>query len=161
MKKNCFGLIVLIITGMIACNNGDKKSDRPGGTHKKPKTSVDSLLLQIDDGHINGMSKIGTLHNAKKTIRALIDSIARKPAGAKQKAAAYLASLNAVIKEIDTADYAMEKWMPEYYNNTDTLADNINERIKYLNSEKIKINKIKEAILTSLLKADSLLKVKF
>jgi Fe2+ or Zn2+ uptake regulation protein len=44
--------------------------------------------------------------------------------------------------------------------NVDSAIDNAKERIKYLEEEKLKVTKVKEAILSSLQKADSLLKVK-
>ena len=164
MNKISFGIGVLFITSIIACNGGDKKQEIqviPANHDKKPKTLVDSLLKYIDDGHLTGMSKMSSLHKAKKEVQAVFDSIGKLPAGAQQKAAKFRASLNAVIKDIENADAGMEIWMPEYFENTDTLADNVSERIKYLNTEKIKVDKIKDAILTSLQKADSLLKAKF
>jgi hypothetical protein len=44
--------------------------------------------------------------------------------------------------------------------NVDSAIDNAKERVKYLEDEKLKVTKVKEAILNSLQKADSLLKVK-
>ena len=164
MNKKIFGIVVILITGMVGCKNGDKKQEVPvisGYPDKKPKTLIDSLLKYIDDGHIVGMSKMGSLHKAKKEVQGVIDSIDKLPSGAQQKAAKFKASLNSVIKDIENADAGMEKWMPAYFENTDTLADNVSERIKYLNTEKIKVDKIKDEILTSLQKADSLLKAKF
>ena len=161
MNKKNWGLAVVLISGMMACNNADKKHDGRNGSGDKPKTPVDSLLQYIDNGHIAGMSRMGKLHNTKKAVQAVIDSMAKLPVAAQQTASSYITSLHAVIKDLDNADSEMEKWMPEYYENPDTLADNVSERIKYLNTEKIKVDKIKEAILTSLQKADSLLKAKF
>ena len=43
----------------------------------------------------------------------------------------------------------------------DSAIDNLEQRIKYLTDEKMKVGKMKEAILTSMQKADSLLKVRF
>jgi len=37
----------------------------------------------------------------------------------------------------------------------------VEERVRYLSSEKLKVGKVKEAILNSLQKADSLIKEKF
>jgi hypothetical protein len=44
--------------------------------------------------------------------------------------------------------------------NVDSAIDNAKERVRYLEDEKLKVNKVKDAILNSLQKADSLLKVK-
>jgi transcriptional regulator NrdR family protein len=43
----------------------------------------------------------------------------------------------------------------------DSAVSNIEQRIKYLTEEKLRVSKVKEAILNSLQKADSLLKAKF
>jgi hypothetical protein len=149
-------IIVMLIT---ACNNANKKHDGHPGTGKAPKTLTDSLLKDIDEGHILGMSKIGKLHNTKKAVLRVIDSIGTLPAKAQQTFAPYVAQLNEVIKDLDYADFAMDKWMTEY--TEDSAAGDAGKHNKYLAEEKIKVDKMKEAILSSIQKADSLLKVKF
>lgn len=144
-----------------ACKSGDKKSeghDDHGTNGDAPQTLTDSLLKDIDDGHIVGMSKIGKLHNAQKEVQRLIDSIGQLPAAAKQKSAAYLAGLEKAVKDIQYADFAMEKWMMEY--DEDSAKDNAEQRLVYLKTEKEKVDKMKAAILGSLQQADSLLKIK-
>lgn len=158
MKR--FFLPVVVVMFIAACNN-DKKHAGHNSPGDEPKTLTDSLMKEIDDGHIVGMSKMGKLHNTQKDVQRVIDSIGKLPAAAQQAAASYTEGLKSVIKDLEYANFAMDKWMPEYYANTDTLSDNNSERIKYLEREKIKVTKLKEAILTSLQKADSLLKAKF
>ena len=104
-----------------------------------------------------GMSKIGKLHNTQKEVQRIIDSIGKLPA-AQQTVASYATSLKAVAKDLEYADFAMDKWMTEF--EMDSAINNIEQRIKYLADEKMKVGKMKEALLTSLQKADSLLKVK-
>jgi len=53
----------------------------------------------------------------------------------------------------------MENWMDEF--NMDSAVNNVEQRIKYLSEEKLKVSNVKENILTSLQKADSLIKQKF
>ena len=62
------------------------------GTGKVPKTLSDSLLKDIDEGHVVGMSKIGKLHNTKKAVQGVIDSIGKLPAKAQQSFAPYVAN---------------------------------------------------------------------
>ena len=45
--------------------------------------------------------------------------------------------------------------------NMDSAVNDAKQRIDYLGSEKLKVTKVKEAILNSLQKADSLIKDKF
>jgi hypothetical protein len=150
-----FGLLGLIA---FACKNADKKSGSHSHSGTEPKTQTDSLLKDIDEGHVVGMSKIGKLHNTKKAVQRVIDSIGKLSASAKQSFAPYVKDLNSVIKDLDYADFAMEKWMTEYVD--DSLKDIAEKHINYLEDEKMKVDKMKEAILSSLHKADSLLKVK-
>jgi len=161
MKKTILPFaILLIITA--ACNNSDKKhDDHSGHTHssEEPKTLADSLMKEIDDGHVVGMSKIGKLHNTQKQVQAVIDSIGKLPGKAQQAAAPYVAKLKTLVKDLEYADFAMDKWMTEF--DMDSAVNNMEQRIKYLTDEKLKVGKMKEAILGGLQKADSLLKEKF
>ncbi|HQW43572.1 MAG: viral A-type inclusion protein [Chitinophagaceae bacterium] len=150
-------ILVLLIAA--ACNNDDNKHAGHNGSGKEPQTLADSLMKDIDDGHIVGMSKMGKLHNTKKEVQRIIDSIGKLPAKAQAAVAPYVDQLKENIKELEYADFAMEKWMTEF--EMDSAIDNLEQRIKYLTDEKMKVGKMKEAILTSMQKADSLLKVRF
>lgn len=159
MKKLILPVWGLLGCIAIACNNSDKKSDGHNHSGDEPKTLADSLMKDIDDGHMIGMSKIGRLHNTRKGVQAVIDSISKLPAKAQQSATQYVSQLKAVISDLDYADFAMDKWMTEF--EMDSAVNNMEQRIKYLGDEKLKVEKVKEAMLSSLQKADSLLKAKF
>ncbi|MBC7875368.1 MAG: viral A-type inclusion protein [Ferruginibacter sp.] len=156
MKKFVIPFIVVLGCFVIACNNSDKKHDH--GTGDAPKNLADSLMKFIDDGHMVGMSKIGKLHNTQKEVQRVLDSLKKLPAKAQQAAEPYINQLNAVIKDLEYADFAMDKWMTEF--DMDSALDKMEQRIRYLTDEKLKVSKMKEAILGSLQKADSLLKAK-
>ncbi len=145
---------LIFLTTIIACNNnhdGHKSSD------KTPKTLEDSLIRDIDDGHIVGMSKMAKLHKAQQNVKRALDSIAVLPAQAQQAAAEYVSELNKTAEELNYADFAMEKWMTEY--NQDSSVNDKEKRMIYLQSEQMKVGKMKNAILSSLQKADSILQV--
>lgn len=146
---------LIFLTTIIACNNNDghKSSD------KTPKTLEDSLIRDIDDGHIVGMSKMAKLHKAQQNVKRALDSIAVLPTKTQQTAAEYVAELNKAAEELNYADFAMEKWMTEY--NPDSSIKDKEKRLLYLQDEQMKVGKMKSAILNSLQKADSLLNVKF
>ena len=59
-------------------------------------------------------------------------------------------------EDLNYANNAMSKWMEEFEN--DSAKGNAELRIRYLESEKEKVNKVKDAILNGLKRADSLLK---
>ena len=100
-----------------------------------------------------------SLPGRNKPQSGLLDSIAKLPAKARQAAEPLKVKLDSLQKELSYAEFAMNKWMDEF--NMDSAVNNAKDRIKYLEEEKLKVTKVKEAILSSLQKADSLLKAKF
>ncbi len=157
MKKWTLPFSFLLAIVVLSCNNDENKGHNYND--KAPKTLEDSLMKDIDDGHILGMSKMAKLHKAQQNARKMLDSIAILPANTQKTAAGFVAQLNETIKDLDYADFAMEKWMTEF--EMDSAKENAEQRLKYLTAEKMKVDKMKEAILTSLQKADSLFKEKF
>jgi hypothetical protein len=151
--KNIFPLaVVLSVILVISCEN-DK------GSEAASRTRTDSLLNDVMDGHNFGMAKMGKVTRAEQTTRRLLDSLAKLPAKARQATEPLKIKLDSLQKELSYAEFAMNKWMDEF--NADSAVDNPKDRINYLEDEKIKIAKVKEAILGSLQKADSLLRGKF
>ncbi len=61
--------------------------------------------------------------------------------------------------DLRNAIFAMDKWMAEF--NMDSAKEDMEKRVQYLLDEKMKVGKVKDAILNSLNKADSLLKATF
>ena len=157
MKKISYPVVAFALI-IASCTHADKKHEHGHGMENEPKTLIDSLEKDIDEGHIVGMSKIGKLHNTKKEVQLVIDSISALPAKAKEALTPYLEQLQSAIKDIDYADFAMDKWMTE--NEHDSPKNDTEKRTAYLRDERDKVSKMKDAILNSISKADSLLKVK-
>jgi hypothetical protein len=158
MKKLTFCFAVLVMISVVACN--DAANEHTGhGKENEPKTEADSLMNDVMDGHNIGMAKMGKLTRAEQTTRRLLDSIAKLPAKARQAAEPLKTKLDSLQKDLSYAEFAMNKWMDEF--NMDSAVNDAKERINYLGSEKLKVTKVKEAILNSLQKADSLIKDKF
>jgi hypothetical protein len=155
MKKNILPAIAILI--LISCNNSDKKH-----AHGKTgdKAIVDSLKESINDLHDKGMSEMYELTKLQQDTRKVVDSLNALGPNLQGPAASYKASLDSVLKDLEYAEFAMDKWMPEYYGNLDTLSDNEPERIKYLQNEITKASKITDAILDGIKKASVLLKTK-
>jgi hypothetical protein len=150
-------MIALVSLGLfMACNNGassaettDHKSGPPA-----PKTKEDSLFHEVMEGHDAGMAKVGKLRgNIKETERRL-DSVGKLPA--KQVNAAYKQSLTNLQAALTKADSEMNNWMTAF--KVDTLQDNKELRIKYLEEEKAKVAVVKELIFSALNQADSVLR---
>lgn len=156
MKRILTILIAASNIIIISCGGGDKKHDHSGHNTGEPKTPADSLYEQVIAGHDEVMPKMGKIRGAQKEAQRLIDSIATLPAKAQAEAASLKSKLEELAKDLSYADFAMDKWMTEF--DLDSAKNDIEKRIKYLADEKLKVDKVKEAILNSLAKADSILK---
>ena len=141
---------------MAACNNGASSGET--AEHKSgvpaPKTKEDSLFHEVMEGHDAGMAKVGRLRgNIKETERRL-DSLGKLPA--KQVNTAYKQSLTNLQAALNKANTEMNNWMGAF--KVDTLTDNKELRIKYLEDEKAKVAVVKELIFSALNQADSVLR---
>lgn len=154
MKKLLVPAISLLVIFFVACNNesNEKKSETT------PKTAADSLMHDVMDGHNVAMAKMGKMSTTEKEMQHIIDSIAKLPAKIKNALAPYKIQLDTALRNLQSAQASMEKWMDEF--NMDSAINNMEERIKYLTDEKQKVITVKENILLGLAKADSLIKEK-
>lgn len=157
MKRNLFFLSVIIVTFITSCNNSGNNHDHQAG---EPQTKADTLLKEVVEGHDVAMSaQMTKMDKAKQGIERLIDSVSKLPAKANGATTLFKEKLGSLLKDLNEADAAMNKWMDEF--NYDSAKDNMEERVKYLTDEKLKVGKVKDAILNSVQKADSVLKKKF
>ncbi|MEO7394101.1 MAG: viral A-type inclusion protein [Chitinophagaceae bacterium] len=153
MKKNILSGIFFLV--FVACNNY-KSEGTLNNDSQKPKTQADSLMDEVMDGHDAGMGKMSKISKMQNEITRLLDSIGKLPAKARRTAATYKIKLDSLKANLSYAEMSMNKWMDEF--NMDSALNNIDQRIKYLTDEKVKVGKVKAAILGSLHKADSLIK---
>ena len=153
MKKMILPL-ALVITLVAACNsnNTETKAD-------DKKVVADSLWKEVMEGHDVGMAKMSKLEKAQNEANRLIDSISKLPANLKTAAEPYKVKLDSLVKRLSYADFAMNKWMEEM--NWEAKKMEVEARINYLKDEKLKVDKMKAAILNSLSEADTLLSRKF
>jgi hypothetical protein len=94
----------------------------------------------------------------QKKVQEVLDSISKLPSKAKAATEPYKVKMEEVLQDLKSARAGMEKWMDEF--NMDSAVNNMEQRIKYLTDEKLRVSKVKEDILSSLQKADSLIKAK-
>jgi hypothetical protein len=149
-------LIGIIITGMLACNDqaSDTAGERKNGFTPELKTKEDSLYHDVMQGHDVGMAKIGKVRKYLDQSQRALDSINKLPAA--KIDTSYRRVLTNLHEDLKYADYGMNAWMEEFM--VDSGTGNNDLRIQYLQSEKEKVNKVKEHILVSLQRADSLFK---
>src|SRR6266566_3608693 len=153
-----FSLFVFVI--MNACNNPENKNTGALNNKKQSsQTTADSLMEDVMNGHNIGMSKMGKLSAMQNQVQHIIDSIEQLPAKTKKALVPYKTKLDQALENLKSAKANMEKWMDEF--NMDSPVNNMEQRINYLRDEKWKVSKVKENILASLQKADSLIRQKF
>ena len=152
-------IIVLMGLGLfaMACNNDasqDKTTDRKDGFTPVLKNKEDSLYHDVMQGHDAGMARVGKLGGNIKETQRRLDSLSKLPA--KQVNAAYKQSLIDLQASLNKANTEMFDWMKGF--KVDTLTENKELRIKYLEDEKAKVTVVKDMIFSALNQADSLLK---
>jgi hypothetical protein len=147
-------IVLLFISILISCNNSDTGTTGV----KKEKTQIDSLEHDIEEGHIVGMSKMGRLTTLQQRTKWIVDSIEKLPAKTQLALKPYKARLDSLLKDLNYADFAMNKWMEEYQ--VDSALNDAKQRVQYLLDEKDKVGKIKQSILDGINRADSVLRSK-
>ncbi|ULQ51863.1 hypothetical protein [Flavihumibacter fluvii] len=150
--KNFFALAIALSV-FAACNNSaHQHEDRKDGFSDNAKTPEDSLFQLVMDGHDVGMANIGKIRASLALAKAGLDSVAKlKDSPEKEKLQQAFMDIQ---EDLNYAEYGMNTWMAEF--NPDSATGNMDARIKYLSDEKTKVDKVKESILSSLQRADSL-----
>jgi hypothetical protein len=143
-------LFAITITSLLACN--EQPAERKNGFTPELKTKEDSLFHDVMQGHDVGMARIGQVRKYIDQTQKAIDSINKlsKPDEA------YKQTLTELHNDLKTADSGMMAWMEAF--KVDSGDNDRDLRIQYLESEKLKVEKVKEAILGSISRADSLFK---
>lgn len=152
-------LCVFSLLTFLGCQNSSTSTTEGHQHHSAidtPKTPADSLYVQVMGAHDLVMPKMGKVRGAQKRAQAILDSIATLSTSTTASLAAYKKALEALVSDLNYADYAMDQWMMEF--NLDSGKNNMEARIAYLQAELDKVSKVKEAVLSSLAKADTVLK---
>ncbi len=139
----------------VSCNNSNTST---GKEDKTAESASDSVMHEVLKQHDIGMAKMNKISEAKTRIQHSLDSISKLSYDLQKKSVQYRLGLDSVFNWLTFADSHMETWMNEF--NMDSLKDNKEEQIKYLESEKMKISHVNEEMIRSLQKADSLLQKK-
>lgn len=153
MIKSIASLAVISMMVM-ACNNAqENNAERKDGFTKDLKTKTDSLYHDVMEGHDIGMAKMGALKKYNGIAQSQIDSIRKLPADKQDKN--YLQEVMTLQQQLVNAEKGMNDWMDGF--NADSSVG-ANASATYLQGEVLKVNVVRDNILGSLKKADSLLK---
>jgi len=152
MKFIVQAFLIFVFAG---CNNSRTSTDKDD---KTTRSASDSLMHEVLKQHDIGMAKMSKIGDAKNRIQHNLDSISKLSTDLQKKSLQYRMELDSMFNRLIFADRGMETWMNEF--NMDSLKNNEKEQLKYLESEKEKISKVNEVMISSLQKADSLLNKK-
>ena len=149
-------IFVLAVLVMVACNDAaDSSSARPNGYSQIPATREDSLFKEVMQGHDIGMARMGKLSKNISLLQEKLDSIELLSDAEAQQLEPLRKDYESILAALKQADDGMSDWMHDF--RADSGQGNPQVRIAYLENEKVKVEKVKQDILESLQKADSLL----
>jgi len=142
--------LLIFLAFIILASCGDNSTERKDGFSETAKNSEDSLFQDVMDQHDEAMSKMGKLAGYRKQFDAKLDSLKKVKSSAKES---IQKNYEAISAELQQAEDKKNTWMQEF--SIDSAQDDTKRRLEYLESEKIKVTKVKEEILSALSKADS------
>jgi hypothetical protein len=148
MRKTVFIAALFVAS---CSDNSSTAPERTNGYTHDMKTKEDSLFQEVMDGHDAAMAKMGKLAGLRKEATKKADSLAESSANGK-----LTTSLRMAAQNLQASENKMNAWMEGF--SIDSAKDNKNKRIAYLESEKIKVNSVKDEMLGAIAVADSLLK---
>lgn len=137
MKSLYLSLFVSAL--FLGCGHADHDhtSDQQAGEAIENDTNG-ALLSEVMKIHDEGMEKMDVIQRSKTSLKAKLES-----ATTGDKAA-----IEMDIAKLDSADKGMMDWMHHFKMEQDTLSDE--EYREYLESELIKVKKVREGILQAL-----------
>jgi len=151
MKFIVRSVFVILLT---SCSNANTSPDNS----KTTVSASDSLMHDILKQHDIGMAKMNKITETKNRLQQALDSMGKLPNDLQKKSMQYRMVLDSLFNRLTFADRRMETWMNEF--NMDSLKDNKDAQVKYLESEKTKISQVTQEMATGLQKADSALQKK-
>jgi hypothetical protein len=99
------------------------------------------------------MAKMGKLKSYRKQFDQKVDSLKKVKSSAKNELSERYSDMSNALK---VAEDRMNTWMEEF--SIDSATEDVGRRLKYLSGEKLKVDSVRDEILTVLSRADSLLK---
>lgn len=145
----CISLIVILAS----CGNNTESTERADGFSKTATTPEDSLFDAVMEDHDIAMPKMKLLERSRLQLDARADSLKKLKSSATEP---LQTEYRAVSAELKQAEDNMNKWMDEFV--LDSAQNETPQRLPYLISQKEKVGKVKDDILSALAKADSTLK---
>lgn len=141
--------IVLFIAVIIFYSCDEKTPERENAYSEPLKSREDSLFHEVMEGHDAGMAKMGRIARYLEELKLKTDSLMNLKKG--------VAFNDTLQSELLQAQEGMNKWMKGF--NIDTLKQNTEARLKYLEDEKEKVIIVRDKILNSIRRYDSVFRI--
>ena len=148
--------ILLFVFALYSCSSNEEIPQRVNGYEPVLKDKMDTLEHDVLDGHDQAMGRFSKLSKSARKIQVMIDSLSA--ISSEKYDINYFRSLESAKKELDRAQQTMNEWMDGF--KLDSLKENKDARTKYLESELIKVNTMKQKLFDALSKSDSILNIK-
>ena len=145
-------LILISVAAFFSCSNSETPQ-RINGYEPVLKDRQDSLEHDVLEGHDQAMARFAKLSKNTRKVQWMIDSLSK--ISATKLNATVIAALTSAGKDLEDAKTSMDQWMDGF--KLDSLRNDQEARIKYLESELLKVNVMKQKIVDALAKSDSLL----
>jgi hypothetical protein len=132
----------------VGCNDGGSKVEKDSEA-----ALGDSLYRVVDKAHIAAMAKMAELHRSGQQVQQLLDSLDKLPES--KIDTVYRRALMTLQEDLQYADAAMDEWMTAF--KYDSAQDDPPQRVKYLQSEREKVVKVRDSVLSAVERARGLL----
>lgn len=159
MKANASPLSLLVLPAIflfcISCNGEEEKEEtRKDGYTVVLKTREDSLYHDVMNDHNIAMARMGKLSKYIQEVQRQLDSTRQLSLARQRAARAHTTALDSLGVRLRAAETSMNVWMDQF--SLDSAGVTNQNRLHYLENEKLRVLKVKDDILTSLEQADSL-----
>lgn len=137
--------------GGISCRSGSKEGPQAGPNNYRPVpvNREDSLLRDVLDVHDYGMARMMKLSRYRTRAQQQYDSLLRSGNNVQMAR-----SWKQAEEQLSRAEGLMQEWMAQF--KLDSMQNDPEKRVIYLEGEKRKVQVMKEAIDAGLALADSL-----
>jgi hypothetical protein len=146
-------IAILVLICMLSC--ADDTPERKDGFSNVASTPEDSLFQAVMDGHDEAMPKSMRIPQYREQLKKRIDSLDKLKS---ESAIDVRRKYQELDNQLKTAQEGMNKWMKDFQ--IDSAENDTEQRIKYLTSEKEKVEKVRVDVLAAVAAADSLLRTR-
>ncbi len=159
MKNTSFAFLIASSLLLSDCSEQKHNHEHEHGSESSGNVQVDSLkknVMAVHDAVMPKMDAIMSLRMQTQQQLKQLDSLEK--ANPKQANPPQRQELSTLLTELDAADEAMMQWMQQYDGQLKDKTDE--QKIVYLQNEKVRIDSVQTLMLNSISKGEQLLQKK-